>query len=348
MLISICLPVRNDAEALGRTLVSLLSQWQEDWSDMEVIVSDNASEDDSFNTAIGLLSTKDHCKVLRQESNLGFAGNLVQLAGQAKGDYLWFIGAGDTIRQNGVEAVRRLLASGDPLWGSLGGSYSKRTIGLAEPLKAGAVCGHSDVPNSVPVFNIAISLNFFRRETFLQSTFSAYLPSSSDWTGDSGLEDIWKYEIHYWPHLESILQYVINHSGDSYSWAYLAEDIVELDMNKNGSWNERPSVMRVYAQWLDLVNKLLHAIPNAKWLVSESKRLATTHLWEYAFSITLRKLLRPVDLVRQLPKQNVGLASRMLVWIIAFSPLPLLRSLSGANNIRKSILKRRSWHLKGK
>jgi glycosyltransferase involved in cell wall biosynthesis len=81
-LVTIAIPTRNRAAMLARAAASALNQT---YPRIEVIVSDNASEDDTPRELERLAG--EGARVIRQQSNLGMVGNWNALLAQAKGEF---------------------------------------------------------------------------------------------------------------------------------------------------------------------------------------------------------------------------------------------------------------------
>ena len=100
--ISIVLPVRNGAHTVAQTIESVLTQSH---SDLELVVSDNASTD----------STRDICEAYAREdrrviyrrhaANVGLLENFISGAHAARGTYVRWIGDDDTLEPEYVGEV---------------------------------------------------------------------------------------------------------------------------------------------------------------------------------------------------------------------------------------------------
>lgn len=86
--VSICIPTYCRYTLLRRALASVLAQ---DFGPMEVIVSDNASEDGSWEETSKLAALDPRVVVRRNEKNLGWTGNLNNCIKTARGKYLVFL-----------------------------------------------------------------------------------------------------------------------------------------------------------------------------------------------------------------------------------------------------------------
>ena len=70
-------------------------------NNVEVIIVDNASSDGTYETILNL-SSKSNVKVYRNDENLGFSGNFVEILKKAKGDYVLWSSDEDEINIDGI------------------------------------------------------------------------------------------------------------------------------------------------------------------------------------------------------------------------------------------------------
>jgi len=89
-IVTVGVPVRNGARFLCDTLDSLLRQT---YSNFELIISDNASSDNTDKIAIAYASADKRVRYHRHEKNVGISGNYNYLASAARGTYFkWAAG----------------------------------------------------------------------------------------------------------------------------------------------------------------------------------------------------------------------------------------------------------------
>lgn len=103
--LSICIPTYNRGAYIGATLESILSQIRDD---VEVIVSDNASTD---NTEAVVLSYQAKFPLLqfhKFSSNQGADANYLKVVELAQGKFCWLMGSDDAIEPG---AIARVIAS---------------------------------------------------------------------------------------------------------------------------------------------------------------------------------------------------------------------------------------------
>src|SRR3990170_1950083 len=81
--VSLCVPTFNRAQALGRTLESLLRQT---FTDFELVVVDNASSDDTTNVVRNFRDPR--IRYYRTPTNLGLYPNWNRCLDLARGEYV--------------------------------------------------------------------------------------------------------------------------------------------------------------------------------------------------------------------------------------------------------------------
>jgi hypothetical protein len=109
MKFSVCIPNYNYARYLGRTIRSVLEQTH---SDFEIVVSDNASTDESI--AVVESFRDDRIRWSRNRCNVGFAGNLDRAVRPAVGDYLMLLSSDDLMRPDALATYAALLGALPP------------------------------------------------------------------------------------------------------------------------------------------------------------------------------------------------------------------------------------------
>lgn len=99
-LVSICIPNFNNGEFLGKAIESALKQTIQD---IEVIVADNQSTDDSMQIAASFSDTR--LRVYQNDVNIGMYENFQWAAEQATGTYLKFLAADDWLEPTYLEST---------------------------------------------------------------------------------------------------------------------------------------------------------------------------------------------------------------------------------------------------
>lgn len=96
--VTIAIPAFNNASTIAQTVQSALEQT---WADLEIIVSDDASTDDT--NQILRKFTDSRLRVIRQPTNLGMANNFRFCLEQAQGLWITFLNADDYLLPASLE-----------------------------------------------------------------------------------------------------------------------------------------------------------------------------------------------------------------------------------------------------
>jgi len=98
-LLSICIPTYNRSSYLHDALESIAQQLTDKHlaEQVEVIVSDNASTDDTETVARSFTNKINHLTYYKNEANLGFDLNVDNAVRHASGTYCWYLGDDDII-----------------------------------------------------------------------------------------------------------------------------------------------------------------------------------------------------------------------------------------------------------
>lgn len=105
MKVSIIIPVYNVSKYIERCLKSALDQT---WKDLEIILVDDCTPDDSMYIARSVLETSSRSNmvtILKHEKNRGLSAARNTGIRQAKGDYLYFLDSDDYLPVNSIELL---------------------------------------------------------------------------------------------------------------------------------------------------------------------------------------------------------------------------------------------------
>lgn len=103
-LISVCIPVYNGESFIGETIQMILKQ---DYDNMEILISDNASTDNTVKEIIKIQDTR--IRILMNNTNIGMGGNWNSLIKQAKGEYVIIVCADDFLLPGAIRAKAEVL-----------------------------------------------------------------------------------------------------------------------------------------------------------------------------------------------------------------------------------------------
>jgi glycosyltransferase involved in cell wall biosynthesis len=96
------LPAWNSASFIGPTLESLAAQT---YGNLEIIISDDASSDDTAELCARFIAQRPQFRLMRQTRRQGWIGNVNALLGEARGDYLFFAFHDDPLKPAYVESL---------------------------------------------------------------------------------------------------------------------------------------------------------------------------------------------------------------------------------------------------
>ncbi|EDB8430986.1 glycosyltransferase family 2 protein, partial [Salmonella enterica subsp. enterica serovar Altona] len=108
-LLTIAIPTYNRSSCLARLLDSIIQQENYCYDELEVIVCDNASTDETARIAKSGLDKIRNSTYHLNEENLGMDGNFQKCFELSNGKYLWMIGDDDLIVKNGISKVFSIL-----------------------------------------------------------------------------------------------------------------------------------------------------------------------------------------------------------------------------------------------
>src|SRR5574337_126918 len=112
-LLSIAIPTYNRAEYLDLCLSQICKQLPGYESLIEVIVSDNASTDNTADIVDKFIKQGFAVRYVRNAQNIGMDGNIVQAYSLATSKYAVVFGDDDALVDGAVEKIIRILRSGE-------------------------------------------------------------------------------------------------------------------------------------------------------------------------------------------------------------------------------------------
>ena len=96
-LLSICIPTFNRKKYLEILLSQIEHLIQQDYLDIEICISDNSSDDGSWEYIKKFASQSSRVHIKRQEINIGGNRNLIDITSIASGKWILVIGDDDTL-----------------------------------------------------------------------------------------------------------------------------------------------------------------------------------------------------------------------------------------------------------
>ena len=137
-LVSIVIPVYNRESIVQKAISSALSQT---YRNIEVIVSDNASTDNTWNVLNGFAQQDKRVSIFRNNENLGPVRNWEACFRQIKGKYVKIIWSDDYITEDYLEKTIPILEQND----SCGFAYSKVCVEFSSGNKIDHVWGKTSL-----------------------------------------------------------------------------------------------------------------------------------------------------------------------------------------------------------
>lgn len=102
------MPTYNRKEKAVKQANNIINQIKY-YKDIEFIISDNNSSDGTFEYLKQNCNFFPQMHLSRRPENIGLVGNMCFLFNEAKGKYVWFISDDDTILDNSVEKIYRII-----------------------------------------------------------------------------------------------------------------------------------------------------------------------------------------------------------------------------------------------
>lgn len=115
-LLSVCIPTFNRGPFLAELLTSLAPQLSRQSTSgyfAELVISDNASSDQTASLVAGFKTRGLAIRYVRNQSNLGADANFLRCLDLALGKYVWVLGDDDLVMPGAIPALLSLLAQGE-------------------------------------------------------------------------------------------------------------------------------------------------------------------------------------------------------------------------------------------
>lgn len=111
ILLTVAIPTYKRASVLKKGLERLYAEWKslEDNSDIEIIVSDNDSPDNTSVVVRAFIENGFTINYIRNKENIGGDANILQCYRKATGRFVWVIGDDDYVNQGSIEHIMTFL-----------------------------------------------------------------------------------------------------------------------------------------------------------------------------------------------------------------------------------------------
>jgi glycosyltransferase involved in cell wall biosynthesis len=110
--VSVGIPVFNGDQFLRKSIESILNQ---NYKDIEVIISDNCSTDNTGSICLEYSSIDKRIRYIQQPKNYGSINNFITLLSQARGQYFMWAGADDIIDENWITSLLEICERNNSL-----------------------------------------------------------------------------------------------------------------------------------------------------------------------------------------------------------------------------------------
>ena len=176
--LSICVPTYNRSGCLKECLDSIMVSVSGYESQIEIIVSDNDSIDDTIDIIRSFQIKYSWIRYYRNDSNIGGEENFYRLFTLTTGDYVWLIGDDDKLAQEAISIVMNSIDRGGGKHNLLVCDYSKHSKNFKEKKAefghgfntVSTITNHNDLMKMFGWRLGYISSVIFKRPIFLSST----------------------------------------------------------------------------------------------------------------------------------------------------------------------------------
>jgi glycosyltransferase involved in cell wall biosynthesis len=304
--LSIGIPVFNGAVELEKTLSSIESIAEFKSGELEVVISDNQSQDDSLKVATDFARKYPQSVILSQNPvNLLFRKNLAVLCSLSKTRYIWFLGVGEQITATSLRPLLSFLRSPK-------GSNSKMGVvatsihGQEKSHEPGTWNIEQSGAYSNSCFSEAISLVLVEVELA-----SKVLESGEP---DKMIERV------FWPHLEMAI------AASSFpTFQIQAPGLVSIALNNNGWWYHGKYAMSVYVKQLEILGEAQALQRDNWWASSLWRHRRSWHFAAFVFEVSVEGIGAKVSEVLRARRAGVHLAPTAIGLLISVSPRWFLR-----------------------
>jgi glycosyltransferase involved in cell wall biosynthesis len=302
-ILAIGIPVFEEEEGLAETLSSIGNLEEFKSGEIEVVVWDNGSSDQSYRVASDFSANNPlKYRVGRNQSNLGAPENYRQVLRNSSSKFVWLFGAGEVISRSSLAPLLDFLSEPDNYSISMGTvrteSNSDKTIGLDSKWVIRAFD-----PETESCFVETISLSIVNRELALEVIGNQ----------DSKSRDMFA----VWQHLEIALA-----ATRERTFTVSSPALVRVSENVTGWWYHGARALGIYLNQV----KLLKAHPRrVVWVNDRLKDRTGWHFAKFAFEIKVEGAgLKAKELV-EAHRAGIEKGPLLVALTIALSPKPLLR-----------------------
>jgi abequosyltransferase len=113
-LLSICIPTYNREKYLQECLESIIRQEEFNIEDIEIIISDNASQDNTKDLVHHYQTKYTNIRYYCNKENVGPLRNFMKLPDYAIGEYVWFLSDDDMMSDIAIQETKNAIHKDNP------------------------------------------------------------------------------------------------------------------------------------------------------------------------------------------------------------------------------------------
>lgn len=181
MKLSIAIATYNRAGLLRETVENIAGQIH-GYSDIEIVISDNASIDNTQETVKKLQEKYPYIKYFRNDTNLGAERNFCNAVERSEGEYVWLFSDDDKMQDNSIDYIMDILRQYEDLavihlnWGAydenLQSCYQDKVLKIGKDTLFSNADDFLAATNMSPIFISSLIIN---RMLWLQTDRSEFL-----------------------------------------------------------------------------------------------------------------------------------------------------------------------------
>ena len=111
--VSVVVLAFNEARNLPSTVKAVISILEDNFSEYEIIIVNDGSQDDTGQVAEGLAERNSHIKVIHNPQNMGCGFTFMRGARASSSDYAWLIPGDGEISADSIETIASYIGSTD-------------------------------------------------------------------------------------------------------------------------------------------------------------------------------------------------------------------------------------------
>jgi len=107
--LSLCVTTYNREGWCKKTIENIITIWPEENPQVEIIICDNASSDNTGKIVTSLISSRKDFRYFRNEKNVGMLGNLGKTVMHSSGKFVWLVGDDDLLFPGSIQKVLSII-----------------------------------------------------------------------------------------------------------------------------------------------------------------------------------------------------------------------------------------------